>query len=133
MFSSVVIVGVGLSFHMLLENRKVYHHLLNSLIYIILTLINDFNYEEHLYHQEDENTQYYYQIIFLLYLLFCIILTILIMNLLIASAVSGIPPLIECTNIKYSIVYIELIMDYEIFLSTFDSIIPRFQKHESNT
>jgi hypothetical protein len=46
------------------------------------------------------------------------------MNLLIASAVGEIPPLLERANVKYSIMRIKLIMDYEILISTFDFIIP---------
>jgi hypothetical protein len=87
-------------------------------------LTGEFNYEEHLYRTENENDRYYYQIVFLLYILFCILITILIMNLLIASAVGEIPPLLERANVKYSIMRIKLIMDYEIFLSTFDFLIP---------
>ncbi|CAF1052332.1 unnamed protein product [Rotaria sordida] len=124
----IFILGFGLSFHMLLQNQNVYHHTFDAIIRTILMLTGEFNYEEHLYRQENENTHYYYQIIFLLYILFCILITILIMNLLIANAVGEIPPLIERANVKYSIMRIKLIMDYEIFLSTFDFIIPYLKK-----
>jgi len=120
----IFILGFGLSFHMLLQNQNVYRHTFDALVRTILMLTGEFNYEEHLYRQENENNRYYYQIIYLLYVLFCILITILIMNLLIANAVGEIPPLIERANIKYSIIYIKLIMDYEIFLSTFDFLIP---------
>ncbi len=120
----IFILGFGLSFHMLLQNQDVYHHIFDALIRTILMLTGEFNYEDHLYHLENENNRSYYQIIYLLYVLFCILITILIMNLLIAHAVGEIPPLIECSNIKYSIICIKLIMNYEIFLSTFDCLIP---------
>ena len=120
----IFIVGFGLSFHMLLQNQNVYHHTFDALIRTVLMLTGEFNYEEHLYRPETENGRYYYPIIFLFYILFCILITILIMNLLIASAVGEIPPLIERANVKYSIMRIKLIMDYEIFLSTFDFLIP---------
>jgi hypothetical protein len=109
---------------MLLENQNVYQHTFDALIRTVLMLTGEFNYEEHLYRPENENGRYYYQIVYLLYILFCILITILIMNLLIASAVGEIPPLIERANVKYSIICIKLIMDYEIFLSTFQFIIP---------
>ena len=54
------------------------------------------------------------------------------MNLLIASAVGEIPPLLERANVKYSIICIKLIMDYEIFLSTFDFIIPYLKQRVKN-
>lgn len=120
----IFILGFGLSFHMLLQNQDVYRHTFDALIRTTLMLTGEFNYEEHLYRPENENTRYYYQIIYLLYILFCILITILIMNLLIANAVGEIPPLIERANVKYSIMRIKLIMDYEIFLSTFDFLIP---------
>ncbi|CAF3667628.1 unnamed protein product [Rotaria sp. Silwood1] len=128
----IFILGFGLSFHMLLQNQNVYHHTFDAIIRTILMLTGEFNYEEHLYRQENENNQYYYQIIFLLYILFCILITILIMNLLIANAVGEIPPLIERANVKYSIMRIKLIMDYEIFLSTFDFLIPYLKKRVKN-
>jgi len=128
----IFIIGFGLSFHMLLQNQIVYQHTLDALIRTILMLTGEFNYEEHLYRPENENGRYYYQIIFLLYVLFCILITILIMNLLIANAVGEIPPLIERANIKYSIIYIKLIMNYEIFLSTFDFLIPYLKKRVKN-
>jgi hypothetical protein len=109
---------------MLLQNQNVYHHTFDALIRTVLMLTGEFNYEEHLYRNENENNRYYYQIIFLLYVLFCILITILIMNLLIASAVGEIPPLLERANVKYSIMRIKLIMDYEILISTFDFLIP---------
>jgi transient receptor potential cation channel subfamily A protein 1 len=120
----IFILGFGLSFHMLLQNQNVYHHTFDALIRTVLMLTGEFNYEEHLYRNENENNRYYYQIIFLLYVLFCILITILIMNLLIASAVGEIPPLLERANVKYSIMRIKLIMDYEILISTFDFLIP---------
>ncbi|CAF3639839.1 unnamed protein product [Rotaria socialis] len=124
----IFILGFGLSFHMLLQNQNVYNHTFDALIRTILMLTGEFNYEEHLYRQENENNRYYYQIIFLLYLLFCILMTILIMNLLVANAVGEIPPLIERANVKSSIMRIKLIMDYEILLSTFEFFIPYLKK-----
>ncbi|CAF3986350.1 unnamed protein product [Adineta steineri] len=120
----IFVLGFGFSFHMLLQNQNVYHHTFDALIRTVLMLTGEFNYEEHLYRFENENGRYYYQIIFLLYVLFCLLITILIMNLLIANAVGEIPPLIERANVKYSIMHIKLIMDYEIFLSTFNCLIP---------
>ncbi|CAF2069611.1 unnamed protein product [Rotaria magnacalcarata] len=124
----IFILGFGLSFHMLLQNQNVYNHTFDALIRTILMLTGEFNYEEHLYRQENESNRYYYQIIFLLYLLFCILMTILMMNLLIANAVGEIPPLIERANVKSSIMRIKLIMDYEILLSTFEFFIPYLKK-----
>jgi len=124
----IFILGFGLSFHMLLQNQDVYHHTFDALIRTSLMLTGEFNYEEHLYRPETENGRSYYQMIYLLYVLFCILITILIMNLLIAHAVGEIPPLIERANVKYSIICIKLIMNYEIFLSTFDCLIP-YLKH----
>ncbi|UJR22073.1 hypothetical protein I4U23_025139 [Adineta vaga] len=120
----IFILGFGLSFHMLLQNQNVYQHTFDALIRTVLMLTGEFNYEEHIYRGENENNHYYYQMIFLLYVLFCLLVTILIMNLLIANAVGEIPPLIEHAQVKHSIMRIKLIMNYEIFLSTFDCLIP---------
>lgn len=124
----IFILGFGLSFHMLLQNQNVYHHTFDALIRTILMLNGEFNYEDHIYHQDDENNRCFYQIIFLLYILFCILITLLTMNLLIANAVGEISPLIERANVKYSIMRMKLIMDYEIFLSTFDCFIPYLKR-----
>ena len=93
-------------------------------------LTGEFNYEEHLYpvDRDDEENRYYYQIVFLLYILFCILMTILIINLLIASAVGEIPPLLEQAHVKYSIMRLKLIMDYEIFLSTWSCLFPALKQ-----
>ncbi|CAF0772592.1 unnamed protein product [Adineta ricciae] len=120
----IFILGFGLSFHMLLQNQSVYHHTFDALIRTVLMLTGEFNYEEHIYRGENENGRYYYEMVFLLYVLFCILITILIMNLLIANAVGEIPPLIEHAQAKHSIMRVKLIMNYEIFLSTFDCLIP---------
>jgi len=120
----VFVFGFGLSFHMLLQNQNVYHHTFDSLIRTILMLTGESNYEEHLYENGMNKEKIYYQLIYLLYVLFCILITILIINLLIANAVGEISRLIEHANIKYSIMYIKLTMDYEIFLSTFECLIP---------
>lgn len=124
----IFIVGFGLSFHMLLQNQNVFHDTFDALTRTILMLTGEFNYEEHLDRLENENHQVYYQMIYLLYILFCILITILIINLLIANAVGEITPLIEHAQVKYSIMYIKLIMDYEIFLSTFDCLFPYLKK-----
>ena len=120
----IFIVGFGLAFHMLLQNQHVYHHAFDALIRTTLMLTGEFNFEEHLYRSENENGRFYYQAIFLLYVLFCILLTILTMHLLIASAVGEIPPLLDHAHVKYSIMRIQLIMDYEIFLATLNCLIP---------
>ena len=117
----VFIFGFALSFHMLLQNQSVYQHTFDALIRTILMLTGEFNYEEHLYREEN---QFYYQMIFSLYVSFCILMTILMMNLLIASAVGEVPPLLERAHVKQSIMRIKLIMDYEIFLSTCHFLFP---------
>ena len=123
-------LGFGLSFHMLLQNQTVYRHTFDALVRTILMLTGEFNYEDHLYHLDnnDDGNRYYYQIVFLLYILFCILMTILIMNLLIASAVGEIPPLLERAHVKYSIMRIKLIMDYEVFLSTWHCLFPALRQ-----
>lgn len=124
----VFILGFGLAFHMLLQNQNVYNHTFDALIRTVVMLTGEFNYEEHIYHSENDNDRSYYQIIYFVYILFCILMTILIMNLLIASAVGEIPPLLERAHVKYSIICIKLIMNYEIFLSTFDWLIPSLKE-----
>jgi hypothetical protein len=124
----IFILGFGLSFHMLLQNQHVYQHTFDALIRTSLMLTGEFNYEEHLYRIDDDNGQYYYQMIFLLYILFCILMSILVMNLLIANAVGEIPPLLDHAHVKYSIMRIKLIMDYEIFLSTWNFMLPNFKQ-----
>ena len=120
----IFILGFGLAFHMLLQNQSVYKHTFDALIRTVVMLTGEFNYEEHLYHSENEANRPYYQMIYFVYILFCILMTILIMNLLIASAVGEIPPLLERAHVRYSIICIKLIMNYEIFLSTFDWFVP---------
>lgn len=124
----IFILGFGLAFHMLLQNQNVYNHTFDALIRTVVMLTGEFNYEEHIYHSENDNDRSYYQIIYFVYILFCILMTILIMNLLIASAVGEIPPLLERAHVKYSIICIKLIMNYEIFLSTFDWLIPSLKE-----
>lgn len=124
----IFILGFGLSFHMLLQNQHVYQHTFDALVRTTLMLTGEFNYEEHLYPVDDDENRYYYQIVFLLYILFCILMTILIMNLLIASAVGEIPPLLERAHVKYSIMRLKLIMDYEIFLSTWNCLFPALKR-----
>ena len=121
----IFVLGFGLSYHMLLENQDVYQHTFDALIRTILMLTGEFNYEEHLYRNENHS---YYPLIFLLYILFCILITILMMNLLIASAVGEITPLLERAHVKYSIMRMKLILDYEMFLSTWDCLIPYLKR-----
>ena len=124
----IFILGFGLAFHMLLQNQNVYSHTFDALIRTVVMLTGEFNYEEHIYHSENDSDRSYYQIIYFVYILFCILMTILIMNLLIASAVGEIPPLLDRAQVKYSIICIKLIMNYEIFLSTFDWLIPSLKE-----
>ncbi|CAF1013321.1 unnamed protein product, partial [Didymodactylos carnosus] len=124
----VFILGFGFSFHMLLENQDVYKNTFDSLFRTALMLTGEINYEDHLYHPERNNGTFYYQFIYVLYMLFCVLMTILIMNLLIAHAVGEVPPLLERASTRHCMMRIKLIMDYEILLSTLDIFIPYLKR-----